>query len=79
MGTLAELSVIAAAVIGGTSLAGGRGSVPGAILGALIMQSLENGMWLLGASSAARQIGIGLVLMAAVWVDTAARRRSEQR
>jgi len=74
IGTLAELSVIADAVIGGTSLAGGRGSVPGAILGALIMQSLENGMLLLGVSSAARQIAIGLLLIAAVWLDTATRR-----
>ena len=75
MGTLAELHVIAAAVIGGTSLAGGRGSVPGAILGALVMQSLDNGMVLLGVSSAVRQIGIGLVLIVAVWVDVAATRR----
>lgn len=76
MGTLAELQVIAAAVIGGTSLAGGRGSVPGAILGALIMQSLENGMVLLGVSSPLRQVAIGLVLIAAVWIDTLVRRRS---
>ena len=41
MGLLAELSVIAAAVIGGTSLSGGIGTVPGAILGAVLMQSLE--------------------------------------
>ena len=47
MGTLAELSVIAAAVIGGTALAGGRGTIPGAILGAVIIQSLDNGMVLL--------------------------------
>jgi D-xylose transport system permease protein len=77
MGTLAELNVIAAAVIGGTSLSGGRGSVPGAILGAVIMQSLENGMVLLGVSSPLRQVGIGAVLIAAVWVDVAyARRRT---
>jgi D-xylose transport system permease protein len=76
MGTLAELSVIAAAVIGGTSLSGGRGSVGGAVLGAVLMQSLENGMVLLGASSAIRQIAIGGVLLLAVWVDVAARRRS---
>jgi D-xylose transport system permease protein len=69
MGTLAELSVIAAAVIGGTSLAGGRGSVSGALLGAVIMQSLENGMVLLGVSSPLRQVSIGLVLIAAVWLD----------
>ena len=66
MGMLAELSVIAAAVIGGTSLAGGVGSIAGAILGAVIMQSLENGMVLLGVSSAMRQVVIGLVLLLAV-------------
>jgi len=76
MGTLAELAVIAAAVIGGTSLAGGVGSVAGALLGALIMQSLENGMVLMGVSSAVRQVGIGLVLLLAVWIDTIFVRRS---
>jgi D-xylose transport system permease protein len=69
MGTLSELSVIAAAVIGGTSLAGGLGTIPGAILGAVIMQSLDNGMVLLGVSSSLRSIVIGLVLVAAVWFD----------
>lgn len=75
LGTLTELSVIAAAVIGGSSLAGGAGTAAGAVLGAVIMQSLENGMVLLGVSSALRQIGIGFVLMAAVWLDGALRRR----
>lgn len=70
MGLLAELSVIAAAVIGGTSLAGGVGTIAGAILGAVIMQSLENGMVLIGVSSAMRQVVIGLVLILAVWFDT---------
>jgi D-xylose transport system permease protein len=70
LGFLTELSVIAAAVIGGTSLSGGAGSIAGAILGAVIMQSLENGMVLLGAGSAERQIVIGVVLIAAVWFDT---------
>ncbi len=69
MGTLAELNVIAAAVIGGTSLAGGIGTIPGAILGAVIMQSLDNGMVLLGVSSSLRSIVIGLVLISAVWFD----------
>ncbi len=78
MGTLAELSVIAAAVIGGTSLAGGRGSIAGAALGAVLMQSLENGMVLLGVSSAVRQIAIGGVLIGAVWIDVAARRRGAE-
>jgi D-xylose transport system permease protein len=77
MGTLAELSVIAAAVIGGTSLAGGRGSIAGAALGAVLMQSLENGMVLLGVSSAVRQIAIGLVLIGAVWIDQLSRRERE--
>jgi D-xylose transport system permease protein len=75
MGTLAELAVIAAAVIGGTSLAGGVGSVPGALLGAVIMQSLENGMVLLGVSSAIRQVAIGGLLLLAVWLDTVWSRR----
>lgn len=78
MGTLAELNVIAAAVIGGTSLAGGRGSMSGAVLGALLMQSLENGMVLLGVSSPLRQISIGAVLMLAVWIDVSLRRREVQ-
>ena len=69
MGILAELNVIAAAVIGGTSLAGGQGTIYGAILGAVIMQSLDNGMVLLGMSSAMRQLVIGAVLILAVWFD----------
>lgn len=69
MGTSAELAVIAAAVLGGTSLAGGTGSVAGAVLGALWMQSLENGMVLLDVTSALRQVIIGLVLLAAVAAD----------
>lgn len=69
MGMLAELNVIAAAVIGGTSLAGGQGAISGAILGAVIMQSLDNGMVLLGISSAMRQLVIGAVLILAVWFD----------
>jgi D-xylose transport system permease protein len=69
MGSLAELNVIAAAVIGGTSLAGGQGTITGAILGAVIMQSLDSGMVLLGISSAMRQVVIGAVLILAVWFD----------
>ena len=75
MGLLAELNVIAAAVIGGASLAGGVGTIAGAILGAVVMQSLENGMVLMGVSSAMRQVTMGLVLIAAVWFDTSYRRR----
>lgn len=75
IGQLAELYAISAAVIGGTSLAGGVGSVPGAVVGALIIQSLDNGMVLLDVGSAQRQILIGLVLIAAVWFDVVYTRR----
>ncbi len=75
-GELAELYVIAAAVVGGTSLTGGVGTVIGAVLGALIMQSLQNGMVLIGLTSALQQVIIGLVLILAVWLDIAYRRRS---
>lgn len=73
MGFLSELTVIAAAVIGGTSLSGGVGTVVGAILGAVVMQSLENGMVLLGVTSALQQVAIGLVLILAVWFDVVSR------
>ena len=74
-GTLAELLVIAAAVIGGTSLAGGVGTVPGAMLGALLMQSLQSGMVLLGVDTPLQSIVVGAVLVVAVGIDTAYRRR----
>ncbi len=74
-GELAELSVIAAAVIGGTSLAGGVGTISGAILGAIIMQSLQNGMVLMGLPSALQSVIIGAVLIIAVWIDVTYRRR----
>jgi len=76
MGTLTELSVIAAAVLGGTSLAGGAGSVGGAVLGALWMQSLENGMVLLDVTSALRQVAIGLILLVAAAADARWRERT---
>ncbi len=68
-GELLELSAIAAAVIGGVSLSGGQGSVSGAVIGALVIQSLDSGMVLIGASSSQRTIAIGLVLMLAVLAD----------
>jgi D-xylose transport system permease protein len=73
-GTMTELNVIAAAVIGGTSLAGGVGTVYGAIVGALIMQSLESGMILMGVATPLQRMVLALVLIAAVWVDMAYRR-----
>lgn len=75
MGQMAELYVIAAAVIGGTSLAGGIGSIAGAVVGAVLIQSLDNGMVLLDVSSAKRQIFIGAVLIVAVWFDVVYNRR----
>jgi D-xylose transport system permease protein len=74
-GTLDELYVIAAAVIGGTSLAGGIGTIIGAMLGALIMQSLQSGMVLLGVDTPLQNIVVGLVLVVAVWLDTLYNRR----
>lgn len=74
-GALDELYVIAAAVIGGTSLAGGIGTVVGAMLGALIMQSLQSGMVLLGVDTPLQNIVVGLVLVTAVWLDTIYNRR----
>jgi D-xylose transport system permease protein len=69
LGTLDELYVIAAAVIGGTSLAGGVGTIYGAILGALVMQSLQSGMVLIGFDAAIQRIVVGLVLVLAVYLD----------
>ncbi len=69
LGTLDELYVIAAAVIGGTSLAGGVGTIYGAILGALVMQSLQSGMVLIGFDAALQQIVVGSVLVIAVYID----------
>lgn len=74
-GTLDELYTIAAAVIGGTSLAGGSGTIAGAMLGALVMQSLQSGMVLLGLDTPLQNIVVGFVLVVAVWLDTVYRRR----
>lgn len=76
LGILNELYVIAAAVIGGTSLAGGIGTIPGAVLGALFMQTLQSGMVLIGFDTATQNIVIGAVLVAAVGIDGAYRRRA---
>jgi D-xylose transport system permease protein len=69
------LDAIAAAVIGGTSLFGGRGEIKSALLGALIIASIANGMSLLGYSSATQYIVTGVILLAAVTLDTISRRR----
>jgi D-xylose transport system permease protein len=77
LGTLDELYVIAAAVIGGTSLAGGIGTIYGAILGAFVMQSLQTGMVLIGFDAAIQQLVVGSVLVLAVYLDILYRRSSK--
>lgn len=76
LGNQIELDVIAAAVIGGTSFAGGIGTIPGAVLGAVVMQSLRSGMLLLRVDSPIQDIVVGTVLVAAVGLDTIIRRRA---
>lgn len=76
MGNLDELYVIAAAVVGGTSLAGGVGTIYGAIIGALILTSLQTGMVLIGFGDGSYQrIVIGIALVLAVWLDIVYRKR----
>ncbi|HBE9092314.1 TPA: sugar ABC transporter permease [Serratia fonticola] len=72
---IAELDAIAACVIGGTSLAGGIGSVAGAVMGAFIMASLDNGMSMLDVPTFWQYIVKGAILLLAVWMDSATKRR----
>ncbi|SLN53516.1 Xylose transport system permease protein XylH [Falsiruegeria litorea R37] len=76
IGTLDELRVIAAAVIGGTALAGGLGTIHGAILGALIMQSLQSGMAMVGVDAPLQNIVVGAVLVLAVLIDIIYRKKT---
>lgn len=69
VGDLMELDAVAACVIGGVSLKGGRGTVPGVLFGALIMACLLNGMTLLAVQPEQKFIARGLVLILAVWMD----------
>ncbi len=75
-GTLKELDAIAACVIGGASLMGGRGTIFGACLGALIMASLDNGMSLLNVKDYMQDIIKGSILVAAVGLDMMGRNES---
>jgi D-xylose transport system permease protein len=70
-----ELYVIAAAVVGGTSFAGGIGTIPGAVLGAFVMQSLAYGLSFMGVNSPGQNVVAGIVLILAVGFDTFNRRR----
>lgn len=74
-GNLFELDAIAAAVIGGTSTLGGEGTILGAIIGALVMASLDNGMSLMNLDITFQYVIKGLILLLAVWVDIATRKR----
>ncbi len=73
-----ELTAITAAIIGGTNLFGGRGSVLGTFVGALIMGVLQNGLTLLAVQSFYQQMAIGAVLILAVWLDRVNAERSER-
>ncbi|MGE5582047.1 MAG: sugar ABC transporter permease [Bacillota bacterium] len=75
-GTNAELDAIAASVIGGTSLMGGEGSIMGALIGALVMASLDNGMSLMNLDITFQYVIKGLILLIAVGVDIATRQKS---
>ena len=76
VGKLMELDAIAACVIGGTSMSGGIGIVPGVLVGALVMASLDNGMSLINLENFWQFIVKGLVLILAVWADTATKAKS---
>lgn len=72
-----ELDAIAAAVIGGTSMSGGSGKVSGAILGALIMASIDNGMSMMNLDAWYQYVVKGLILIAAVWFDVRTRSKGK--
>jgi len=74
-GNMAEMDAIAACVIGGTSLMGGAGTVLGALIGALVMTSLDNGMSLMGLESFWQYVVKGSILVFAVWLDISNRRK----
>ena len=74
-GNIAELDAIAACVIGGASMAGGVGTVIGAVIGAFIMASLDNGMSMMDVPTFWQYIVKGGVLLLAVWMDSASKQR----
>jgi ribose transport system permease protein len=73
-----ELTAITAAILGGTNLFGGRASIVGTLIGALIMGVLQNGLNLLAVSSFYQQMAIGAVLVLAVWLDQINRARGQR-
>jgi ribose transport system permease protein len=71
----AELDAIAAVILGGTSLFGGRGSIWGSLLGAVLITMIRNGMNLLEISQFKQMMAIGAVVIIAVWIDVIRRGR----
>ncbi|MBX3604873.1 MAG: ABC transporter permease [Piscinibacter sp.] len=74
-GLMYELDAIAAAVIGGTSLSGGVGTISGTVIGAFVIGILRNGLNMGGVSAFTQQIVIGLVILLTVWIDQLRHRR----
>ena len=74
-GLMYELDAIAAAVIGGTSLSGGVGTISGAVIGAFVIGILRNGLNMSGVSAFIQQIVIGLLILLTVWIDQLRHRR----
>src|SRR3712207_8105080 len=71
-----ELQAIAAVIIGGTSLLGGRGSIMGTLIGALIMSVLINGLRIMSIQTEWQKVVVGLVILVAVFTDSLRQRRS---
>ena len=71
-----ELDAIAAAVIGGTSLAGGRGTVIGTIIGAFIMSVLTNGLRVMGVLEEWKIVVTGVIIIVAVFIDIVLRKKA---
>lgn len=76
-GTMMELDAIAACVIGGTSLMGGVGTIAGAIIGALVMATLDNGMSIMNIDTFWQLIVKGSILVLAVWIDIYSRQKKK--
>ena len=71
-----ELEAIAAVVIGGTSLAGGRAAIGGTVIGAILMATLNNGLQILGIAQEWQRIAVAIVILVAVWGDSVRRNRA---
>jgi len=72
-----ELEAIAAVIIGGTSLQGGKGSIIGTVIGALIMSVLTNGLQIMSIPQEWQKVVVGVVILIAVFVDMVRRKRQE--